>query len=89
MPKFKIPQGFILPEGTLEGEKFQVVMTAKVENGEVEISEMEGIAIDGYEDEGEPEKGEEGEVEEETETVPGETPGDRFNKKFRGKVAAY
>lgn len=88
MPKFAVPPGFTLPEGTLEGEDFQVVMTANIQNGEVEIKEMEGITIKGYE---EPEKEEEGDEmeEEETEEVEGETAGDRFNSKFRGKVSAY
>lgn len=88
MPKFKIPPGFTLPEGTLEGEDFQVVMTAKVEDGEIEVSEIEGIAIDGYSEETE-ETADDEALEEEEVAAKGETPGDRFNNKFRGKVAAY
>jgi len=87
MPRFKLPPGFTLPEGTQEGEEFEVVTTAKVQGDEMEISKVEGIAIPGYE---EPEEMEEEEVEEEEEVAPkGQTPGDRFNEKFRGKIAAY
>lgn len=91
MPKFPVPNGFMLPEGTLEGEDFQLVVKAKVEDGMMEISEVEGISIEGYED---PEKEvtaepDEDEGEAEEEMVEGETAGDRFTKKFRGKVTAY
>jgi hypothetical protein len=88
MPRFKLPAGFALPEGTQEGQDFQVVMTAKVLGDEVEITEMEGITLEGYEEPEEEEETEEVETVEE-EAVPGETAGDRFNKKFRGKVSAY
>lgn len=88
MPRFKIPPGFTLPEGTQEGEKFQVVVTGQLDGDEMEISEVEGIAIEGYEESEETEEVEE-EEEEMTEAPAGQTPGDRFNAKFRGKVAAY
>lgn len=90
MPRFKIPPGFTIPEGAQEGEKFQIVVTGMVEGDEMEISEVEGITIPGYEESEEMEEQEEGdEEEEETEAPAGQTTGDRFNAKFRGKVAAY
>lgn len=85
MPRFKIPPGFTLPQGTIEGEDFQLMVTANVTGDEIEVKEIEGIAIEGYE---EPEAPEESEEEEE-EMIEGETAGDRFTKKFRGKATAY
>lgn len=91
MPRFAVPAGFTLPEGTLDGEEFQVVVTAKIEDGQMEISEVEGIAIEGYEDEDMPETEapEEEEMAEEETAVEGETAGDRFNRNFRGRVTGY
>lgn len=89
MPKFQVPPGFALPEGTLEGEDFQVVVTANVQDGQIEVKEIEGITIEGYEEPEDEEEDDEMMEEEETEESQGMSAGDRFNKKFRGKVAAY
>jgi hypothetical protein len=85
MPTFPIPDGFQLPEGKKEGETFDFVGTAKVQDGQIVMSAFEGMTIEGYEEpeEEDDEVEEEGEVEEtEDMGMEGATPGERFMKKF-------
>lgn len=50
-PKFDIPEGFTPPEGTAEGDTFDVGATIKMESGgKLCLVKIDGVPLPGYEE---------------------------------------